>query len=211
MTKSINPLETSQPSKEGFPKLLCTAPSLYSLWSHRGTGTSKSTARARVENINQVFRRFMHASVSALHISACVSDRRVLACPSWGHGSSAGWAAFWLAASTRATDVGRSTASNRSTDCSWLNRPKAQGEGKKRQRQPDILGLWRCAGQGRAAPAPSPIPSTQVSCCDQVAGNICPGLNKSGLSKSHCRVVGHRFNFQVHSMLSLPSKGQLQL
>lgn len=78
---------------------------------------------------------------------------------SQGHGSRAGHAAFWLAASIHTTEAHRATTSNDSLSYSQLRWPKAGGQGRRRWRRPDILRLWRCAGQRRNIPCP--IPNSQ--------------------------------------------------
>lgn len=73
---------------------------------------------------------------------------------SWGCGSRARHAAFWLVASTHAAAVGRATTSSDSMRCFQLGWPKAGGEDRNRRRWSDILELWRCAGQSRGIPYP---------------------------------------------------------
>lgn len=154
-TKAINPLETSWTSKEGFPKLVYRTPSLYSLWSHMKTGISKSTASTTLENVTPGvlhvqewprFQCFISVSVSWTEgfwyqVPASIPRVWAQSCTCY----------FWLAASIHTTEAHRATTSNDSLSPRYspLRRPKAGGQCRRRWRQPDILRLWRCAGQRR--------------------------------------------------------------
>lgn len=125
--------------------------------------------------------------VSVLHTGACVMDGRVLvpAPTARPEDTGAGLDMLRFGWQHPRTQL-RLAGPRQATTARAVPSSDGQRLGERAGRDggnPTSSGRGGGLGRAGASPAPSPTPSTQVPGRDQMAGNICPGLNKSGSSK----------------------------